>query len=70
MNSTRARCILPTGLLLAAALLAGAPAFGQTNDGAVGGDAGMLQLVLGGDDARSAIDFDVHRYAGCYFVTF
>ena len=36
MNSTRARCILPTGLLLAAALLAGAPAFGQTNDGAVG----------------------------------
>ena len=41
-----------------------------SNDGAVGGDAGMLQLVLGGDDARSAIDFDVHRYAGCYFVTF
>ena len=41
-----------------------------SHDGAVGGDAGMLQLVLGGDDARSAIDFDVHRYAGCYFVTF
>jgi hypothetical protein len=41
-----------------------------SNDGADGGDAGMLQLVLGGDDARSAIDFDVHRYAGCYFVTF
>jgi hypothetical protein len=41
-----------------------------SNDGALGGDAGMLQLVLGGDDARSAIDFDVHRYAGCYFVTF
>lgn len=35
-----------------------------------GGDAGMLQLVLGGDNTRSAIDFDVHRYAGCYFVTF
>ena len=41
-----------------------------SNDTSIGGDAGMLQLVLGGDDARSAIDFDVHRYAGCYFVTF
>jgi hypothetical protein len=41
-----------------------------SNDGAIGGDAGMLQLVLGGDETRSAIDFDVHRYAGCYFVTF
>jgi len=37
---------------------------------AIGGDAGMLQLVLGDDGSRSAIDFDVHRYAGCYFVTF
>jgi len=38
----------------------------------IGGDAGMLQLVLGddGDAARSAVDFDVHHYAGCYFVTF
>jgi hypothetical protein len=42
-----------------------------SNDTSFGGDAGMLQLVLGGGDtARSAIDFDVHRYAGCYFVTF
>jgi hypothetical protein len=42
-----------------------------SNDTSIGGDAGMLQLVLGGGDtARSAIDFDVHRYAGCYFVTF
>ena len=41
-----------------------------SNDDAIGGDAGMLQLLLGGDEARSAIDFDVHRYAGCYFVTF
>jgi len=41
-----------------------------SNDDAIGGDAGMLQLVLGDDDTRSAIDFDVHRYAGCYFVTF
>jgi hypothetical protein len=36
----------------------------------IGGDAGMLQLVLAGGDDRSAIDFDVHKYAGCYFVTF
>ena len=42
-----------------------------SNDSSIGGDGGMLQLVLGGGDtARSAIDFDVHRYAGCYFVTF
>jgi hypothetical protein len=33
--------------------------------------AGTLQLVLGnGDGGASAIDFDVHRYAGCYFVSF
>jgi hypothetical protein len=38
-------------------------------DNGIGGDAGMLQLLLGGD-APTAIDFDVHRYAGCYFVTF
>jgi len=37
---------------------------------AVAGEAGMLQLLLGDDGSRSAIDFDVHRYAGCYFVTF
>lgn len=39
----------------------------------IGGAAGVLQLVLGDAAARSAhsvIDFDVHRYAGCYFVTF
>ena len=34
------------------------------------GDAGMLQLVLGDDGARSMVDFDVHKYAGCYFVSF
>lgn len=39
--------------------------------GAGGGSAGMLQLVLGnGDGGVSAVDFDVHRYAGCYFVSF
>ena len=41
-----------------------------SNDASIGGDAGMLQLVLGDDASRSAIDFDVHRYAGCYFITF
>lgn len=41
-----------------------------SNTASVGGGAGMLQLVLANDDDRSAIDFDVHKYAGCYFVTF
>ncbi len=36
----------------------------------VGGDAGVLQLILGADATRSAIDFDVHRALGCYFVRF
>ena len=33
---------------------------------------GTLQLLLGGDDrpGTSSVDFDVHRYAGCYFVSF
>lgn len=35
-----------------------------------GGDAGMLQVMLADEGSRSAIDFDVHRYAGCYFVRF
>ena len=34
------------------------------------GDAGVLQLVLGDDGTRSMVDFDVHKYAGCYFVSF
>ncbi len=38
--------------------------------GGVGGDAGVLQVVLGDDSARSVVDFDVHKYAGCYFVKF
>lgn len=36
----------------------------------VGGDAGILQVMLDDDGVRSAIDFDVHKYAGCYFVSF
>ena len=33
---------------------------------------GTLQLLLAGDDAPGAgsLDFDVHQYAGCYFVSF
>lgn len=35
------------------------------------GGTGMLQLVLGnGEGGASTVDFDVHRYAGCYFVRF
>lgn len=36
----------------------------------IGGDAGVLQLILGAEATRSAIDFDVHRAMGCYFVSF
>ena len=35
-----------------------------------GGDGGILQLVLAGRGAPSLVEFDVHRYAGCYFVSF
>jgi hypothetical protein len=35
-----------------------------------GGDAGVLQLVLGADASRTAIDFDVHKTMGCFFVRF
>jgi hypothetical protein len=51
------------------ALTADASTVASTDDG-IGGDAGILQVLLGGGDAPTAIDFDVHRYAGCYFVTF
>jgi hypothetical protein len=36
----------------------------------IGGGAGVLQLLLADDASRSVIDFDVHKYAGCYFVRF
>jgi hypothetical protein len=36
----------------------------------VGGDAGMLQLVLGDGASLAAIDFNVHRVMGCYFIRF
>ena len=37
--------------------------------GAPGGG-GILHLLLAGDGSPSVVDFDVHRYAGCYFVSF
>ena len=33
-------------------------------------DAGILQVVLQGEDHATALDFDVHRVDGCYFVSF
>lgn len=39
-------------------------------DAGGGAGGGMLQLVLAGDGAANVVDFDVHRYAGCYFVSF
>ena len=38
----------------------------------VAAGSGMLQILLGDGDGSHAtsIDFDVHRYAGCYFVAF
>lgn len=52
-----------------------AASLGPAFDGdAVAGDEapGIVQLVLGGQDGTSAaaVDFDVERYAGCYFVSF
>jgi hypothetical protein len=46
----------------------GATLLASAGDGAIGG--GLLQVVLGDDGARPVVDFDVHRYAGCYFVSF
>jgi hypothetical protein len=44
------------------------PALGGTGPGE---PAGMVQLVVGGQEGgASAVDFDVERYAGCYFVSF
>lgn len=41
-----------------------------SSPGSMGGNAGVLQLVLGQGTAASFIDFDVERYAGCFFVKF
>jgi hypothetical protein len=34
------------------------------------GGAGILQLTLGSAASAAVIDFDVQRYAGCYFIEF
>lgn len=47
----------------------GSGALMASASGAPGG-AGMLHLVVAGDGSASVVDFDVHRYAGCYFVSF
>ena len=36
----------------------------------IGGGSGVLQLVLGEGASASLVDFDVERYAGCFFVKF
>src|SRR6476469_10136069 len=47
--------------------LAGDAAAGTllASNSSIGGDAGVLQLILGAEATRSAIDFDVHRAMGC-----
>lgn len=49
----------------AAALAARAPAAASAN-----GMAGLLQLAIGRGAAYEVVDFEVRRYAGCYFVRF
>ncbi|HET6434828.1 MAG TPA: hypothetical protein VFG18_03895 [Xanthomonadaceae bacterium] len=39
-------------------------------DGPRGGDAGILQVVFADDGMQQALEFDVHRYRDCYFVSF
>ena len=43
----------------------------SSTSSSIGGSAGVLQVTFG-DDGRtlSVTDFDVERYAGCYFVRF
>ena len=38
----------------------------------MGGSAGMLQVLLASGDGNGAtsVDFDVHHFRGCYFVSF
>ncbi|MFD0739252.1 hypothetical protein ACFQZQ_08175 [Lysobacter koreensis] len=38
------------------------------NAGRGNGNAGVMQLTLGGDGSPQVVDFDVLRYAGCYFI--
>ncbi len=49
---------------------AGASIVAASSASVINGEAGVLQLVLDDSAARSVIDFDVRKYAGCYFVKF
>lgn len=50
---------------------AGASWVATSSNSSIGGGAGILQVVLGnGAATTSIIDFDVERYADCYFVKF
>lgn len=42
----------------------------SADDGPDAGSTGFLELVVGGGEAQSVIDFEVYRYRGCYFVSF
>ena len=49
---------------------AGAPWVATSSSNGIGGSAGILQVVLGAGASTSIIDFDVERFADCYFVKF
>lgn len=49
---------------------AGAGASWVATSNGIGGSAGILQVMLGNGASTSIIDFDVERYADCYFVKF
>jgi hypothetical protein len=51
---------------IGAAALAGAAASSRRSNGM----AGLMQLAIGHGAAYEVVDFEVQRYAGCYFVRF
>jgi hypothetical protein len=72
LQSLIGRPVLDSHYLDASFGMAGDGMYASASPGAGLDGAGMLQLVLGGSNAGTAstIDFDVHRNAGCYFVSF
>ena len=66
------RPVLDSRFLDASYGYAGGALHASLDAGPMADRAGMLQLLVGDDDGPGAdsIDFDVHRYAGCYFVSF
>jgi len=58
-----------------AAIASGAGSYAEgaqwlASAGGAGAQPGLMQLVVAGDGAASAINFDVHHYKGCYFISF